>query len=214
MYSYGRHMHVSLKECSVKCTVNSFNIHFYYSWIKILITVTSHWVCPFVFFYLLKIFEQRYSFWAQYFCTRLRGLVCIWCFAFKQYWSLLNVTCSPLLPSYDYLVKLVTLLKRIISPAYCTADRQYRVRLFSMVKLLLIISSFLSLYCFHAFYNKKDDVKFYCLLINIIKVEFSTPHCPLIQIIASVNLYSMITSLNPRNPEEKNFTISIKILTT
>lgn len=73
LYSHGRYLHVSLKECSLKCTVNSFNIHSYYSLIKTLITVTSHWVCPFVFFYLLKISEQIHSFWAQYFCTRLRG---------------------------------------------------------------------------------------------------------------------------------------------
>lgn len=73
LYSHGRYLHVFLKECSLKCTVNSFNIHSYYSLIKTLITVTSHWVCPFVFFYLLKISEQIHSFWAQYFCTRLRG---------------------------------------------------------------------------------------------------------------------------------------------
>lgn len=73
LYSHGRHLLVSLKECSLKCTVNSFNIHSCYSLIKTLITVTSHRVCPFVFFYLLKIPEQIYSFWAQYFCTRLRG---------------------------------------------------------------------------------------------------------------------------------------------
>lgn len=85
VYSRGRHLHVSLEECSVKCTVNSFNIHFYYSLIKKLITVTSHWVCPFVFFYLLKILEQIHRFWAQYFYTRLRGLLCILCFASKQY---------------------------------------------------------------------------------------------------------------------------------
>lgn len=50
------------------------------------------------------------------------------------------------------------------------------------------------------------------MFVNIIEVEFSTPHCSLIQIIASVNLYFIITSLGPRNPEEKNFTINVKIL--